>query len=448
MRLYKIYSLYAIAALAAMTSCEKESNFLFNTGEGQLNCAALSVDYINSNSQVRAGGSVNIDDFNINIVKEEGNSKAIVQSYKYGEMPQVITLPKGDYSIEADYGNNPISAWEEPYYLGNTSFTIKEGEITDDVDPVECELSNIRITVNINDLDLGLVGDDVQVVVKAGSQGSLTYTNATNDKAGYFRYVDNSETITATLTGTIDGIKIGEGEVDAIVRCYDNAKAGNSYRINFNINKPNNMEPGDITISDGGLEVDATIAIRDMNHKIDPNEPEEELLVDDMRPKEEKKDEPTVTPDDPGQDTPNTGDDPNEGTQPTPGASGPQVILLSDGLVLNQCCVLSECAFDVTSETGITAFDIDIESPNLTDEELATINLRSHIDLVNTGDMAEGLSGLGFPVNVGGQKSCHFDITQFLPLLKVFGEAEHKFHLTITDAEGTFTGFIGIKIVL
>lgn len=433
---YNIYSIVAAATLlSGLTACEKESNFLLREDEGQLNTGSLNVDYINSGRETRAGG-VNVGDFTVNFVTTTTNE--IAKSYKYSEMPEVVALPAGSYKAMAEYGDNPIADWEKPYYLGDSEFEIVKGKITDDVPPVECELSNIRIKVNVSDLGLGLLGNDAKVVVEAGKEGSLTYTQ-NETRAGYFRF-DGANTIIATFSGTVDGVY-----VENVRRIYDNVDAGNAYTINFTVNKPDNVEPGDIEIND--ISIDATINIQDQNIEIDPNEPDDNILTDDMRPDEDPitpPDDPVVNPDDP-----NNPDNPDNPDDPTPPAEeGPKIVLLSDGLVLNECCVVSECAFDVTSETGIKAFDIHIESPNLTPEELGNIGLAQDIDLVNPGAMADGLAGLGFPVNVGGMKKCHFDITEFLPLLQGFGEAEHKFHLTITDDSGTTTCFIGLKIVL
>lgn len=52
-----IPTLAAAAALSCLFSCEKESNFLMGYDEGQLNCNALTVDYINSGRQVRANAA-------------------------------------------------------------------------------------------------------------------------------------------------------------------------------------------------------------------------------------------------------------------------------------------------------------------------------------------------------------------------------------------------------
>ena len=50
--------------------------------------------------------------------------------------------------------------------------------------------------------------------------------------------------------------------------------------------------------------------------------------------------------------------------------------------------------------------------------------------------MANALSSLGFPVNIGGETSVSFNISQFVPMLKLLGSGTSNFHLTVTDSKG------------
>lgn len=415
---HNIYSiLLATSAIFALPSCEKEAAFSMKPGEGQLNCDALSVDYINRGRNTRAA-HVEIGDFNVNFVNTA--TQEVTRSFKYAEMPEIVALPAGTYRAEAEYGDNPIAEWEDPYYAGNSTFKIEVGKVTDDVDPIECTLSNIKVTVNVNDLGLGLLDDDVKVIVSAGAEGKLTYDASTNNKAGYFRYIDGSSTIAAEFTGTVDGVGVDQTVL------YDDVEEGNSYSINFEINRPDNMNPGSIVITDSGITLNATITIQDETKVIDPNEPDDDILVDDMRP-----------------DQDGSGDDPKK--DPTT-SNPPRIIPLSDGLVLNECNKVSECSFKVVSDSkrGFTGFKIKIESDVLTKDELESIGLTDVFDLINPGAYGPILSNFGFCVGdeVKGKQECSFSITPFLSLIP--GAGDHKFHLTVTDEFGTTAVFIGI----
>lgn len=438
--------LLASSAVLVLAACEKESNF-FMTQEGQLNCRSLTVDYINSNLQTRVGG-VDPADFTVNFINDKGET---VKSYLYAQMPEIVILPVGEYSVEASYGTNPVQSWDAPYYLGKSAstFTIKAGEITDNVDPIECELSNIRIKVNIDDNGLGILGDDAYVEVKVGDSGELRYDNSKTDTYGYFRYVEGSQTIAATFYGTVDG-----KEVSGITQTFSDAKAGNSYTINFIVTKPDNVEPGEIVVGGGesgsGIDIDTTMTVKDENTVVDPNEPDDELIVPTDRPTE-----------DPGTE-PGGGEQPG-GDEPLPVANGPKIIIVSEGLELNKKCHVDNLiigydendepiysvAFNVESEAigGISEFKIVIDSSTLTPDELEGVELSDKLDLVNPGELKDALEGLGFPTgnNVAGQSMCEFDISQFIPLLNMLGSGVHSFNLTISDANGTTTGSIIIE---
>lgn len=437
---FNIYSIIlASAASLALTGCDKEATFNMNPGEGQLNCRTLTVDYINNNPKVRAS-EVELGDFTVSFVNTATNDTT--RSFKYAEMPEIVSLPQGSYQAKASYGNNPIAEWEAPYYLGDTDFDINAGEITDNVDPVECVLSNIRVRVNINDLNLGLLGDDAKVVVHAGKEGQLTYDLSTTNKAGYFRFVENSHTLTAEFSGTVDGKYI-----NATPLIFENVEMGKAYDINFTINRPDNMDPGEIVVvGEPGNEitVNATIAIMDQTKEIDPNEPEDNILVDDMRPVNGSN-EPG---NDPNGDDPN-GDDPSDDD---PSSNGPEIITYGFDLGKAYHIVadtttdengeiqyVTPIKFKVTSETGLTEFKIVIDSTTLTPDELEGANLAANLDLINPGEFKDGLSELGFPVEneVLNQKECNFDISGFIQLLNLLGPGIHKFHITVSDGSGT-----------
>lgn len=412
---HDIYSaLLASAVLTTLSGCDKENINWGSSGEGKLDCRSLTVDYINSGRQTRA--DVDINKFTVKFVDTE--SGATIKSHTYAEMPDIVVLPVGNYKAVASLGDNPVAEWEAPYYVGETTFSITAGQITDDISPIVCELKNMRISVNISDMDLGMLGDDVTVTVEAGKNGTMVFDKTTEGKSCYFRYDEGSTTITATLSGTIDGTYR-----TLEPRIYTNAAPGSSYVINFTVNKPDNAEPGDI--GTGGITIDTTIDIRDENKVIDLTNPDAGVITDDMRPAE-------------------GGDEPENPDEPTPPATqGPRIINLANGIVLGQPYTLSASSpvyFTVTSETGITEFKIHIDSDALPPDELGTVGLASDLDLINPGELAGALSGLGFPTEdaVNGKKEVLFDISSFIPLLCALDRpGDSKFIMTISDANGT-----------
>ncbi|MDE7096554.1 MAG: hypothetical protein K2O47_03580, partial [Muribaculaceae bacterium] len=193
------------------------------------------------------------------------------------------------------------------------------------------------------------------------------------------------------------------------------------------------------------INVFASLQIKDEKHFIEAVEPADEILVDDMRPVEGPADDPDK--DDPNKKDPNE-DDPNK--DPKPEKNAPTISPTSKGLELGVCYDVAEgssVAFTVTSETGITEFKINIDSTTLTKEELEDVGLSADLDLINPGEFEEPLTNLGFQTGdaVKGQTECKFDISGFVPMLMMLGPGEHKFNITVSDANGTANGTIWLK---
>lgn len=429
---HDIYStLLAGASLLALAGCETESDFRFPSDEGQLNCNALSVDYINSGTRSNA---VDVDNFTVNIVNTRSGS--IEKSYAYGEMPEIVTLPVGSYRAEAYYGNNELAAeWDNPYYKGSAAFDINAGELTDRVDPIECVLSNIKVEVDVlDDTGMDIVGDDINVNVVTGQSASLTFDSETiNKTSGYFKAV-GATTLVAEFAGTVDGT------MTKASRAYDDVAPGKSYRIIFRVNRPDNTNPGGI--GGDGIDLDTKIQIIDETKPVDPGS-EPDIYEDDMRPTEGE--DPGTNPDDP---TPPGPDDP---TPPAPSGKGPEII--AHGFTLGQPYKImvdeddmptTPVIFTVKSQTGITEFKINIDSDMLDADTLEDVELSPDLDLINPGEFEGKLNNLGFDTgdNVKGATEKTFDITQFVPLLMMLGPGNHKFNLTVTDSNGTTRGTV------
>ncbi len=133
-------------------------------------------------------------------------------------------------------------------------------------------------------------------------------------------------------------------------------------------------------------------------------------------------------------------------------ANGPTAVWMIDGVdVLDQKHTLDattvntlKCVINITSVTGLTRFEVDIESDVLDDEALGDVGLGSHIDMVSPGSMLTNLKLLGLMPNgmdsVGGATSVDFTITDFFSALFSLyqGKAgDCVFTLTLADSTGT-----------
>lgn len=272
--------------MTGLASCEKESAFALNEGEGMLDCESMMVEYINGGRQVRsAEDNVTVDKFMIKFVNSSNDT---ISKYKYTELPTVVSLPKGTYTIHAEYGNDVVAEWDSPFFHGKSNtISVEPQKIAKYTQTIECKLSNIRVSVNFDNLtDV----KDPKVTVVAGEaddEGSLTYTPKTqaDDKAGYFK-VGNSTTITATFSGKVTNTDGTEKQLTA-TQTFDKVQIGNAYTINFKVNNPVIDNNGNVTIGDdndnNGFTVDATITISDKTTVVDPDKPVEDI-IENMHP--------------------------------------------------------------------------------------------------------------------------------------------------------------------
>lgn len=402
------------AILPVMASCSKETPFDggFEEGTGRLVKSAINMDLHTDEIIVRSGDGINMGDFTISLIAEGSEEPYI--SYVYSKMPEVIALPAGIYTVKATYGTEQDSGIDMPYFEGESkSFRIIANKITDDIGDVVCNLRNVKVSVLFDPMLVENMSDDTYVSVSLGNgpSVSLTRQHELNDQAAYLSYVEGG-TLTLTFNGTVEGWETVE------TKKYESVRNGTHYKVTFRLH---NADPNTQGGADAGVLVDASVTTENVNREVD--EGEDAILTDDRRPKEDDK---------PNEDPNDNPDDPVTGEGPVvtadPSINLDEVNDIVDGM---------NVVFDVHSETGFIEFTVDIDSTTLTADELEGVGLAQHLDLVNPGQYAEGLEGLGFPINVGGKKDAHFDITDFMPLLTVLGPGNHNFKLTIKDASGT-----------
>ena len=422
----------SLAAGLLLSGCAKEDPFTGPADEavGMLMTRCLAPTVTNPEgleATTRAG--VSTDDFKVVITRKNAARNAAGSStqpgsveYKYSEMPEVLTLPADEYKVYASLGDNKEAAWDEPYYYGESEFIIEANRVTDDAEPIVASLSNVRVTIMFHPSLLSAMSDDSKVEVKVGDRGALTFMPK-ETRSAYFQFVDDSQTLTATFTGKVDGNDVTE------TKAYDNVAKGNHYRITFRLHGIEEDDPGTIQT---GLTVDASVEKVDMNTTVDGEKDTYE--EDDMRPVQGGGDEPT--PPGPGPDDP-AGPKPSASAlEPAGDYAGFTKLDLDN---VNEITDKLYCAWKVVSEAegGFLEFGVTIVSTTLTPEELSNVGLTDKLDLITPGEYEEDLAGLGFPVNIGGWKEAEFDITGFLTLMKALGEGTHQFKLKVRDANGT-----------
>lgn len=405
-----------MAVLFTFSACHSEK---METGAtdvtGQLSLASmkmevdLKVDTVYPQS--RAG--VDVSNFLLTIKNSQGEQ---VEQYTYSEMPEIISLPVGTYTVVASSAEAATNGFDVPFYTGSTEqFTIKENELTE-VSALTCRLANVMISVEYDEELRKLMGEDVVTTVKIGDN-SLDIPSSETRKA-YLIAPASAGSMDITLKGTIDGESVTE------VKRVENVQAGQYNIIKYvlsPVDDGNNSVGGNLNIA---INIDSSMTSSDETVGVNPGE---EPGIDDF-------------PTDGGEE-PGDGDGDGEGG------------ITSDISITGKDLGGSPFDIDQTQTiTGATALIVGIEAPagiqNLKvtissdDEEFRAIGEGlGEFDLAHSDSMNEDAQAmlpiLGLPIDdaVLNQTNLDFNISKFTSMLAGF-KGTHTFKITVTDNQG------------
>lgn len=404
---FYIIGLFLIGSFL-LISCDREGfdygtnkPVVDNRPEGNVSLASIKLDLdIDLGIKTKSGeSSIDVDDFLIRIFDKDNGNK-LVKEWVYKEMPEVFSLKVGNYNVAA-YSHEQLPAeFDRPFIYGMQSFVIKENSVTD-IETLRCVLRSIMVTVEYDDALQALLGDDVLASVRVGT-GELQY-DKNNKQAGHFIAQNDAQNLlTSTLAGTIDGEKVN------ISKAFPDVKAGEHRIIKYTLKGVGEPDPegGSASIS---MNIDMSCTVVDKDVVINPGE--------DVIPDE---------PSEPG----NPGEGGDENSKPT---------IVGMDFDITKPLVLpaggTAVVVNITAKHGINNLYVEIASETLTEDILQEVGLAKSFDLANPGDLAEALASLGFPIgaDVIGKGELVFDITQFTPLLGIYGAGTHNFIITVVD---------------
>lgn len=387
---------------------------------GQLSLASmkmevdLKVDTVYPQS--RAG--VDVSNFLLTIKNSQGEQ---VEQYTYSEMPEIISLPVGTYTVVASSAEAATNGFDVPFYTGSTEqFTIKENELTE-VSALTCRLANVMISVEYDEELRKLMGEDVVTTVKIGDN-SLDIPSSETRKA-YLIAPASAGSMDITLKGTIDGESVTE------VKRVDNVQAGQYNIIKYvlsPVDDGNNNVGGNLNIA---INIDSSMTSSDETVGVNPGE---EPGIDDF---------PT-----------DGGEEPGDGDGDSDGDGEGEIT--SDISITGKDLGGSPFDIDQTQTiTGATTLIVGIEAPagiqnlkvkitsvgndefNGIGEGLGEFDL-AHSDSMNE-DAQAMLPILGLPIDdaVLNQTNLDFNISKFTSMLAGF-KGTHTFKIAVTDNQG------------
>lgn len=411
----KIYSIIAGGALVlGASSCD--GHWTPPTEEeGTVALSTLTVTNDDAEKLIKTDQSraeVDFSGYQIAIYTD-GNTADPYRQWTYSEMPEVVALPTGDYTLSVESHKVQKAEWEAPYFVGSKKFAITAGKITD-IGEVVCKFASIRVSIVYGDDLRRVMSDDSHVTVQTNDLGMLDFS-ATETRSGYFEAVKASNTMVATFEGKLDGVPT----VSRIT--FNDVEAGQHRIITFKTkSNPDIPEQTGSIDPNGGIIIDATMTVQDIDGTIIS---QETTLPSTDRPGQEEGDGPK----------PPVGDqaatfEPSTGI--TLGKNSANSIP-EEGTTIS---VLIKC------EEGIKSLLVDISSDSEAFMSSAGSMLPLNFDLANpaTPELAATLKGdLHLPVgsDVLDQKEVNFDVTDLVPLLAGF-PGKHTFTITVTDSKG------------
>lgn len=404
-----------MAVLFTFSACHSEKMETGTTDvTGQLSLASmkmevdLKVDTVYPQS--RAG--VDVSNFLLTIKNSQGEQ---VEQYTYSEMPEIISLPVGTYTVVASSAETATNGFDVPFYTGSTEqFTIKENELTE-VSALTCRLANVMISVEYDEELRKLMGEDVVTTVKIGDN-SLDIPSSETRKA-YLIAPASAGSMDITLKGTIDGESVTE------VKRVENVQAGQYNIIKYvlsPVDDGNNSVGGNLNIA---INIDSSMTSSDETVGVNPGE---EPGIDDF---------PTDGGEEPG-DGDGDGGDESGSEQNMPTIEGTRFNKVPFDIDNDRLTISGAAELQVTigAPNGIANLFVEIISETL---DVSEVGLPKSFDLAYPGENSDALSGLGFPVGdeVIGQTEVLFDISTFTALLPMF-KGNHDFKIRVVDSKG------------
>ncbi|MBD5270655.1 MAG: DUF4493 domain-containing protein [Bacteroides sp.] len=438
---FKIFSLsLTLAAMAALSSCgddwQPDGDSRFAAGTGGAYSGTIDVDVASepTKAQGRAEADTDCSSFIVSITAK--GSDEIVKfdgelcSWSYSKMPEIITLPVGNYTLHVKSHEPEAVAWSTPYFEGQTDFTVVNNKVVN-IGKVHCSFRSLKIGVIFDEDFLEMMdADNSSVTISAGSAGTSAVWTPSETRCAYFYLTENNPTVVAYFSGVIDGQTYTAGKT------ITDAVTGDYYTFTFSLNQGNAEPPeefGSGVIPESGISIDVDMVREEIGNQLKPG-----LDIngdDEKHPNAEEWPEEPVKPVDPVDPTPPSDDE--SGVDPQYiGINENDINDIDPEADLSEPETLTPYIVKFQTESPITGMTVQINSPFLTEEFLGEVGLSTFLNLGEPGDLAGALNGFGLCTgnDVIGKTSLDFVLTTLIPMLNAYHPKsdEHEFVVTVS----------------
>ena len=412
---------WALCALVSLASCEmKDEIFDKNqvTGDvGYLNLAVSAQNKVTkaATDEGTSSNSVSVDNFEVEISNSEGVYR---QFDSYTELQEAgkITLPVGEYTINAHTPGDIAPKMDHPYYNGEESLKITKD--TETSAKVICTMQNTKIQLNYGET-FATVYKSWDITISDGSENILTYDETNlNPAATYWLIADNVSAIKVHIEAYLqDGTKITE---DRSITKPDDAESNywsGSDALTIT------MEPGTPTVPDdpNGATINITVEV-----SFSDSEVTEEIPVEGGNDGGEEGGETT---------DPDEGDGDGEGSATAPTLSGEYLnkTVNFDVSAGTDNFPTVEIIMDVSE--GIQSVVVKAETNNTNLERILNgMGFSSGVNLVGT--TAPVLVAALGKIPQSGDKSYTFSVNGTIKEALAASSGTHTFDVTVTDLKG------------
>ena len=407
-----------MAAVAVLAGCSKE--IVTGGGTGKLEFSVASVDDTwNDRQEGMADGAkaatkaYDKDEALSSLLVTISNHDGVGEprQWVYSEMPAVLELTEGRYTISASSPESRIAAWDLPVFGGSEEFSITAGR-TSTVELV-CSLTNVKVTVNCSEAfksEFSSYSITVTSAAATAEEGFLIWgaDEVEAGKEGYFAAAD--------LTVTVQAYRWSDatGQKDPVSAALPVTGVEAKDHIILNIDA---QATGAVSTDGAQVEDDPFIVIDDGT-----NNRTEDIFIGGLEeiPVPGDGNEPVEKPDAPTLEW----------------AANPEFAptVIEEGMDVNLV---------VKAPGRIKDFVVSVESdflaqmlPSMTSDQ------SMNMDLINDQTLISKLETLapGLPTGdaLDGKDNVNFSLSSLVPLIQLGGTpgSEHVFTLNVTDEYG------------
>ena len=383
-------------------------------------------DVTDDGKNENVGVSVSADDFPVTITgvtdpsySKEYESYAALKAENGGK----VELPIGEYTVTAHSNAELEPQMATPYYEGTTPIKITAG--VESSAEVKCTMKNMKIQLTYTANFLAKF-ESWDITINDGSDNILNFDETDkNPAAVYWMVAENVTEIKVAITAMPMG---GGQEVteSRLLSKPDGSNWAGSDALTIQMEENTSEDPTGIQGS--GITINASVSF---------DEDSEDVPV-------------TVKPG-------NDGDDDNkepEPPTPTPEPELPTVTFPQNTYTLPaDASKNADAVITSTAEGGIQSVKVQIVGGNVGFADItSTMGFADGLELVGNTDLGPVISTIvqGLEMPQAGDTSYTFPVGGFFNILQQMGattaEEGHVFNITVTDANGTASASLSVKV--